>query len=325
MDSECGCEQAMAERLDVSVVFATRNRCSQLTDTLNAYTRLDTSDVAWELVVVDNGSIDATPDVLMGMQARLPLSTIRVEQAGQNRARNEAIAQLRGRLIIFTDDDALPDAGCLQAYLAAAKRWPDDAIFGASITPRFPENTPGWMASDEFKFGTTAFARYHPGDREAPVGRHPYGPSFAVRADVIGDRRFPEHIGPQAGNYAMGGEGVFLRKLAQQGYRFVHVPGAMVEHVIRPEQVQADWLLRRANKKGRGQAYIPSSGRRKLLQVGGAPLRLWMAVLRSWLRLRLVPSGAERRRLERGINYHRRLGELQQRRLESRRGTARTG
>src|SRR5699024_709041 len=104
---------------------------------------------------------------------------------GQNRARNQAIAALRGNLVIFTDDDVLPDSGCLRAYVEAASRWPDEAIFGARIDPAFPSDTPAWMQTPEFEFSSTAFARYRPGQDEGPVKRHPYGPSFAVRHHAI--------------------------------------------------------------------------------------------------------------------------------------------
>jgi GT2 family glycosyltransferase len=193
--------------------------------------------------------------VLDAFVSRLRLKRLFVAEGGKNRALNEALSIIGGALVIFTDDDALPDPHCFQAYLAAAQRWPTEAIFGARIEPRFPDNTPAWIRDPEFRFATTAFARYAPAAAEERVSRHPYGPSFAVRRYALANHRFATHLGPQSGAYAMGGEGHFLRALQRDGWAYVYVPCARVEHVIRQDQITPQWLLQRANKKGRGQVY----------------------------------------------------------------------
>ncbi|MGB7756988.1 MAG: glycosyltransferase family 2 protein [Salinisphaera sp.] len=297
--------------LDISVVFATRDRADQLARTLAAYKDLDLRGLGWELIVIDNNSSDDTSAVIDAAAEHLPLTHLFVAAGGQNRARNVALDQLRGELVIFTDDDVIPDPACLQAYAAAAARWPDDVVFGARIEPRFPENTPEWMRSEHFDFGTTAFARYHPADAEGHVRRHPYGPSFAVRRRALAGRRFPEHLGPQRGAYAMGGEGYFLREFARDGHGYVYVPDARVEHLVREEQIGESWLLKRAHNKGRGQVHLPSDKRPRRLYVGGVPLRLHLATARAWLRYSLARlTQNTERRIKLGIRYQLRLGQI---------------
>lgn len=300
-----------ATTLDVSIVFATRDRADQLRQTLAAYEALDTQDLRWELVVVDNASQDATANVLQAAAARLPLITLHVVEGGQNRARNAAMGRLRGALVIFTDDDVIPDRNCLQAYVGAAARWPTDVIFGARIEPRFPAGTPSWMSSPAFEFGTTAFARYTPRTDEGPVNTHPYGPSFAVRAHALAGRRFPENLGPQSGAYAMGGEGAFLRSIAARTHRYIHVPTARVEHIVRPEQISDAWLSQRAQNKGRGQVYLPSRRKPASFRIQGISLKLLLSLARAFARYqaaRLLSS--RRRRIERAITYQLRLGRV---------------
>lgn len=300
--------------LDLSVVFATRDRAEQLRDTLQRYCEWDTRGVAWELIVVDNASVDETAHVLQAFTSKLPLWSLYVAEAGQNRARNQALEHLRGRFVLFTDDDVLTDPHCAQAYMAATRRWPNDSIFGARIEPRFPPGTPVWMQSPDFAFSSTAFARYEPANAERHVQRHPYGPSFLVRREAIGDLRFPAHLGPQQGTYAMGGEGDFLRRLAARGHAYVYVPDARVEHVVRPEQIEPGWLLRRANKKGRGQVYLPSDKKPSRFYCLGVPIKLWLAAARAWLRFRVahIFSSASRATLEQGIVFQLRWGQIQE-------------
>lgn len=308
-----------AHGCDVSVLFATCGRAGQLRQTLAAYERLDTRDLTWELIVVDNASADETPQVLAAAHERLPLRTLYVAEGGQNRARNRALDDVHGALVIFTDDDVIPDPQCLKAYVNAAGRWPNDVIFGARIAPRFPSGTPEWMTSSDFDFSSTAFARYAPREDEGPVATHPYGPSFAVRANALAGRRFPEHLGPQAGSYAMGGEGAFLREIAANGHRYIHVPAARVEHIVRVEQIEPGWLLARARKKGRGQAWLPTNKKPRRLFVGGVSVKLLLAVARAWCRYRLAGLlRSPRERLNRGIVFELRLGQaLEQRRKHS--------
>jgi|GEM_PF-683298 len=308
--------------LDASIIFATRDRAAQLHRTLAAYEALDTQGLRWELLVIDNASKDETPAVLQAATAHLPLTTLYVAEGGQNRARNAALEYLRGELVIFTDDDVIPDRNCLQAYVAAAARWPDEVIFGARIEPLFPPGTPDWMGNAAFQFGTTAFARYAPRIDEGVVKTHPYGPSFAVRSRALPGHRFPENLGPQAGSYAMGGEAAFLRGIAARGHRYIHVPSAHVQHVVRPEQICDGWLLQRARNKGRGQVYLPSRRKPASVHIQGVPLKLMLSVGRACARYHAARLfGSRRRRIEYAITYQLRLGhaiELRQKHIRQR-------
>lgn len=316
---DCSSGPAPAPSLDVSVVFATRDRAEQLERTLDAYRALDTAGLTWELIVIDNNSSDGTAAVIDRAAKYLPLIHLFVEAGGQNRARNVAMDRLRGQFVVFTDDDVIPDPACLQAYVAAAARWPDDVIFGARIEPGFPDGTPEWMASRDFNFGTTAFARYAPRPDEGPVKTHPYGPSFAVRRETLTGQRFPEDLGPQTGNYAMGGEAAFLRGIAEQGYRYIHVPSAQVVHMVRPEQINDAWLLQRAQNKGRGQVYLPTRRKPARFHIQGMPAKLLLSVARAWARYQLARLVSLRqRRVERAIIYQLRLGRLMELRRQKR-------
>ncbi|GAB3680700.1 hypothetical protein GCM10028792_25920 [Salinisphaera aquimarina] len=304
------------------MIFATRDRATQLRQTLDSYRRLNTDGIRWELIVVDNNSDDDTAAILEHARSDLPLIPLFAADGGQNRARNTALPHLNGELIIFTDDDAVPNREYLQAYASAAARWPHEAVFGARIEPRFPDNTPNWMQSPAFRFSSTAFARYAPASKEGRVRRHPYGPSFAVRRSALGQHCFPNHLGPQGGSYAMGGEGHLLRRLRADGWSFIYVPSACVEHVIRPDQITTEWLLARANKKGRGQVYLPNTRKPRKFFVRGISVKLWLATARAALRYRVARLICKPRvYTEQGIQYQLRLGQIQEMLARRRRGS----
>ncbi len=152
--------QSPSERLDLSVIVATRNRSAILRETLASLKRLDTEGLRWELIVVDNGSTDDTAQILEQARQRLPLSILREERLGQNYARNRGLENARGELLIFSDDDILFPANWLREYLEASRRWPECGIFGGPIEPVFPEGVPVWIR--EHPQAGFVFGRFHP-------------------------------------------------------------------------------------------------------------------------------------------------------------------
>ena len=68
----------------ITVLIATCNGASTLPTTLDSYGRLNGGDYAWNMLVVDNASTDATPAILESYAQRLPLRSIRTEKRGKN-------------------------------------------------------------------------------------------------------------------------------------------------------------------------------------------------------------------------------------------------
>lgn len=97
--------------MQVSLIVCTRNRADALAALLE---RLETVPIPdgmdVEMVVVDNGSTDSTPEVLASAAGRLPmpLAVVTEQRPGLARARNRGLAQARGDIVAFTDDDCLP-------------------------------------------------------------------------------------------------------------------------------------------------------------------------------------------------------------------------
>src|SRR6476660_5040635 len=103
---------------EVSVVLPTRNRSSMLMQAVSS--ALSQEGVQLEVIVIDEGSSDDTPERL----ARIDddrLGVIRHERPkGVAPARNAAIARARGGWIAFLDDDDLWAPDNLRTQLAAA-------------------------------------------------------------------------------------------------------------------------------------------------------------------------------------------------------------
>jgi glycosyltransferase involved in cell wall biosynthesis len=171
----------------------TFNRADVLRRTLDAYlAQLDAARD--ELLVVDDGSTDSTPDVLRDYAARYPqlLRRWRQENAGPAAARNRALRDARGALILFAGDDVIPDAGAVAAHIAAHESLTNSAVLGhirwhesLAITPLMR-----WLEWGGVQF---AFDGVHDGQQLSPS--HWYSSNLSVPrallpAQPVFDERF---------------------------------------------------------------------------------------------------------------------------------------
>ena len=102
----------------VTVLLPTFNRAGLIGETLDSL--LGQTRLPDEIIVIDDGSEDATPEVLAGYGERI--TVLRKQNAGKAAALNDGLARARGDLIWINDDDdlILPEtcarlAGALEA------------------------------------------------------------------------------------------------------------------------------------------------------------------------------------------------------------------
>jgi glycosyltransferase involved in cell wall biosynthesis len=97
---------AASEKFQVSVVVATYNRATILPENIESVLNQDFD--SYEAIYVDDGSSDATQEVLAEWSARAkaPFTIIYTENVGPGPARNAGVAAARGEYVMFLDDDA---------------------------------------------------------------------------------------------------------------------------------------------------------------------------------------------------------------------------
>lgn len=108
----------------VSVIIPTYNRAGFLKEAVDSVLSQEVSDV--ELIVVDDGSTDGTPDLLARYGDRLRV--IRQENAGVSAARNAGLRRAAGDLIALLDSDDLWLPGKLAAQTAFFQANPESVV-----------------------------------------------------------------------------------------------------------------------------------------------------------------------------------------------------
>ena len=295
--------------MKASIVIATYNRNDLLIQTLQGLVNMDTDGLDWEVIIADNAGNEDTAQCVESFSRSLPIHYLVETQPGKNSALNTALKQVRGELVVFTDDDVIPDPGWLKALISAADRWPDADLFGGRIVPRYPEGQ-GAPDIEDKVFFRIAFVV---ADWDIPEGEHPagkiWGPNMMVRRRVFDQGlRFNPKIGPTGSNYLMGSETEFLLRASEAGHSAVFVPSASVQHQIRPEQLTQKWICGRAYRVGRGLAYHTTKNRE--LKVEKWMLRE-LATLYARYLLSFV-TGNKADRLQHAINYHKMRGQVYQ-------------
>ena len=82
----------------------------------------------YEVIVVDDGSKDATPDVCRDFASRMQLKYLHIENSGISAAKNTGILASRGGILLFADDDDIADARLLEEHVKAHEEHPQENV-----------------------------------------------------------------------------------------------------------------------------------------------------------------------------------------------------
>lgn len=276
----------------ISVAICTFNRAESLRRTLNSLVELRPPVQAnWELLVVDNNSSDNTIEVVSSFESRLPLRYIFEGEQGLSAARNRALKEFKGDLVLFTDDDVVVDPRWLAAYDAAIKRFPLAGYFGGRVLPFWSDHKPRWLKDESLTLISGLLVRFDLGDETRPFAADeptPFGASFALRRTVVdGIGEFRRDLGVVAGVPGRGEETEYLARSQARGCAGVYVGDSQVHHWTDPRRLTLRYLYRygvqigiaakRTGSDGSGSAFMAATfvvrGLRQLMMGRGDRFR----------------------------------------------------
>lgn len=275
----------------VSVVVCTRGRPALLDGCLQALRAQSHPD--FEVVVVDNAPTDGEARRLAARYgARYEVEP----RVGLDHARNRGLARSAASIVAFTDDDALPEPGWLEAIASVFASSPDVAVVTGDVAAA-ELATPSQRLFEHTYRGMSKGPQ--PRLHRRSSRRIPYLPAqFGTGCNMAFRRNALEAIGGfdpalDAGTLSGGGGDLdVLQRLFEAYLPIAYAPEAVVRHHHRPT---TSALQRQLYDNGRGYsaamtaAFLRADGRSRF-----AVFSWWSAWLVWWFGRRIALRLARR-------------------------------
>ena len=272
--------QSAPSRVDASVVVCTYNRARSLRKTLASLVAQQVcGNVRWELLVVDNNSRDDTAEVVNEFAARPPWIQYCFEpKQGLSHARNHGISVARGDVILFTDDDVLPEPDWVQRIVDGMAATGCDAC-GGFIAPIWECSPPSWL-TDRFHGFLAVRAGRNDTFAIGPEDELPYGANMAFVRSVF-ERFGPFDVtrGRKGSVLASGEDGELFERIRSSGGRIMFFGDARVHHAVEAFRLDKRYFRRWRYQTSRNLA--ESRGFQGRRRVSGVPLYLFPQLVRA--------------------------------------------
>ena len=108
----------MSDGPEIAAILTTQNRAHLLPRVLDGLVRQTLPADRFEVLAIDDGSIDETPAILAGYRDRLPLRVVRQAPSGLAAAKNLGVFMSRAPVLLFMDDDDVAAPELLVSHLA---------------------------------------------------------------------------------------------------------------------------------------------------------------------------------------------------------------
>lgn len=290
----------------ISVIICTRNPRAEPLNRVFAGLRAQTIDpTTWELLIVDNGS--HSPVVAPSWPRPFSVRVIAEPRPGLFYARLAAMAAAAGSLLVFIDDDTVPDPDCIGALYAAFATDPRLAVAGPRILPEYAVPPPAWLTEFNWALAVRDLGSeplsWSLADGWPMPHFTPIGAGLAIRAEAL--PAYLKHarthereilLRSWIGQGRGGNEDKDLVfTLVRHGGRVAYIPAAILHHLIPQDRMTCRYLekllyglgyLRTRTLHAHGLLDRPS-----ITYVGMA-----LRTIRSWLRHRAWRRPAPRLR-----------------------------
>jgi len=231
--------------MKVTVAICTHNRAKDTAEAIGSVLVQDFDKKELEIVVVDNGSTDETAETVNGLRQRHGerIRYVFEPKLGLSTARNRAIREAKGDLILFLDDDALAGSQWARHIVDVFARDPAIGCVGGKIDPLWEDEEPGWIPAEHRSVFT--ILDYSDVVVEMTAPAIPYGANVAFRSSIFEEiEPFREDLGRVGRNLLSSEESELIARLRDK-YKVYYTPYASVRHKIAKERTTRKWFLKR--------------------------------------------------------------------------------
>jgi glycosyltransferase involved in cell wall biosynthesis len=245
-----------------SIVICTHNREKYLVDAVKSLWKQDYPVDKYEIVIVDNASVDNTRQVAERFRVRKGprLRYIYEPELGLSLARNTGMKASDGEIVAYLDDDADAEHTWLAALNEAYESSDNVLCVGGKIRLAWNSERPLWFPSElEGYLGSTATPL---GNKKRVLieGEYPFGGNISVcRKTLLKVGGFSVSFGRKGKSLLSSEEAELCNRIRLLGGIVLYEPAAVVHHRVLPERVSRSYMLRRAYWQGISDALLEES------------------------------------------------------------------
>lgn len=245
----------------VSVIVPTHNRAQYLDDCLRSLADQE-SEQAFEVIVVDNASTDATAEVIRAWcESDARFRGAHERRVGLSAAKNAGVELASGDLLLFADDDVVVSRGWIHAYRRFFAESDHELLLaGGALIPAphdfgdWPRWLPPGAAPD---LGELNYAS----ERALGSFEWVWGGNMAVPAALF--RSFggwDESVGRRGEDRGTFEDVEFQERVRREGATVWFCPAAMAQHRIDRRTVTPRRVLKTAFARGRNDYWGRKAG-----------------------------------------------------------------
>jgi glycosyltransferase involved in cell wall biosynthesis len=206
-----------------TVIVPTFNRRDEVIELLDSLNRQSINNDLFEIIIVDDGSIDDTESIVTDIitDSQLNIRFLKQDHKGPGEARNLGMSNAQGEYFVFIDSDCIADENWLEAYRLELNNTKPAGFGGPDKV--LPEFSPVQKAIDYSmtSFITTGGIRGH--SKKKISKYYPRSFNMGVRADIV------EKIGGM--NQLRHGQDIeFSHRIISTGEPVIKVADAVVYH-----------------------------------------------------------------------------------------------
>lgn len=235
---------------ELTIAICAHNAAGRLEPTLRALGKLS-RQTPWELLLVDNASIDGTAEVArkLAIELALPLRIISEGQTGKMFAIRAAAREAAAPVLSYLDDDNVVAQNWIEVCLAFLHEHPAAGIIGPRIDPIFED--PASVPADFKERYAHALAvrdlgpealRLMPPDHDGPPGAGMTGRTALFRAILFDVSCWL--VGPYGKRLSRGEDSEIGLVAHRLGWELWYVPALRLGHILAAERLNENYLHR---------------------------------------------------------------------------------
>ncbi len=238
--------------IHISIIIPTHNRAELLSQTLESISQLEIPfGKTVELLIIANACTDQSEAVCQaaGKNMPFPWRCVAEPQAGASHARNRALAEARGEILAFLDDDVWVEQQWLMGLMEVFETHPADVVAGKVTLWWQAVEKPPWLTHrSEHLLSSVDYGQEV---RELFTGGEAISANLAIRRCVLKDvSSFRTDLDRQGRTVLAGGDTYFITQALKTGHRMFYAPRAAIRHWVTPERVTLPYLSRAAYANG---------------------------------------------------------------------------